>query len=52
MDKDNECYIDEVNGYHDSGIGWNPLGVWCGECLKSSCKGCINEYKTKMVWDE
>lgn len=43
----NERYIDEVGGYHDGGIGWNPNGIWCGECTSSSCKGCINEYIQK-----
>lgn len=37
---DSDCWIDEVGGVHDSGIGWNPNGVWCGECTKYSCKNC------------
>ena len=37
-------YIDEVGGHHDSGIGWNPLGHWCGECTRASCKDCVNEW--------
>lgn len=35
-----DCYIDEVGGHHDSGIGWAPNGHWCGECTKSSCSKC------------
>lgn len=41
--KDTPGTTDEVGGYHDSGIGWNPNGVWCGECARGSCKGCPNE---------
>ena len=39
-----DCYTDEIGGEHDSGIGWNPHGHWCGECTKASCKGCCNEF--------
>ena len=35
-----DCWTDEIGGYHDSGMGWAPNGHWCGECCKSSCKGC------------
>ena len=35
-----EAYYDDVGGFHDSCIGWNPNGVWCGECTRLSCKGC------------
>ena len=35
-----EAYYDEVGGFHDSGIGWNPNGVWCGECTNKSCANC------------
>ena len=38
------CYTDPVGGEHDSGIGWNPNGIWCGECNSFSCEGCVNEY--------
>jgi hypothetical protein len=37
---------DEVGGFHDDGIGWNPQGVFCGECVRTSCKGCVNEEVT------
>lgn len=37
------CHKDEVRGTHHSGVGYNPNGVFCGECAKTSCKGCINE---------
>ena len=38
-----EAYYDEVGGYHDCAEGWNPNGVWCGECTRPSCKGCPSE---------
>jgi nucleoside 2-deoxyribosyltransferase len=34
------AWIDEVGGYHDNGIGWNPNSVYCGECARKTCKGC------------
>lgn len=37
-----ECYIDELGGHHDCGVGWNPNGYWCGECPKLSCEDCVN----------
>lgn len=39
-----ESYTDSVGGIHCDGIGWNPHGVWCGECNRDTCEGCINEY--------
>lgn len=33
---------DEIGGIHDQGIGYNPNGVFCGECGNTSCTGCIN----------
>lgn len=35
-----EGYYDEVGGYHDCAEGWNPNGVWCGECTNKSCANC------------
>lgn len=32
--------MDEVGGVHDEGLGWNPNGVFCGECSNISCKDC------------
>jgi hypothetical protein len=43
-----ETYTDEVGGFHDCGIGWNPQGVWCGECSKASCKDCVNRFNKKV----
>ena len=40
---DEDCYIDAVGGHHDSGCGWNPQGVYCGECCSASCEGCKYE---------
>lgn len=39
-----ELIIDEVGGTHDCAIGWNPNGVWCGECTRISCKNCSARY--------
>lgn len=36
--------IDEVGGIHEGGCGWNPQGVFCGECSSLTCKDCINQY--------
>ena len=30
-------------GTHEEGLGWNPNGVFCGECSESTCRGCPNE---------
>ena len=35
-----DAYYDEVGGFHDGAEGWNPNGVWCGECTKKSCINC------------
>ena len=41
MNKEKETgYYDEVGGYHDCAEGWNPNGVWCGECTRISCANC------------
>lgn len=34
------AWIDEVGGYHDNGIGWNPNSVHCGACTRKTCSGC------------
>lgn len=47
--QEGESYTDEVGGHHDNGIGWNPNGVWCGECTKESCSGCVNEHLTEAI---
>ena len=45
MNKEKETgYYDEVGGYHDEAIGWNPNGVWCGECTQKSCINCPSRY--------
>lgn len=38
-----EMYYDEVGGFHDSGTGYSPKDIYCGECSKSTCKDCIHE---------
>lgn len=32
--------IDEIGGTHDEGVGWNPNGVFCGECSNTNCVDC------------
>lgn len=44
---DEDVYIDEAGCHHDSGIGWNPQGVWCGECTRANGRDCPNFNKTK-----
>jgi hypothetical protein len=39
-----EMFKDEVGGEHDGIVGWNPQGVYCGECNCLTCKGCVNEH--------
>ena len=39
MDRE-DCYYDEIGGFHDGAISWNPNGVYCGECTLTSCSGC------------
>ena len=34
--------VDELGGVHDQGLGWNPYGVYCGECSFNSCVKCPN----------
>ena len=31
---------DAVGGVHGEGIGYNPQGVFCGECTRETCEGC------------
>jgi hypothetical protein len=42
-----EFYKDEVGGKHGCGVGYNPNGVFCGECVKSTCKDCVNAHFKK-----
>lgn len=34
-----------MSGLHKEGLGWNALGVYCGECDIDDCTGCKYEYK-------
>lgn len=45
--QEDSSFKDEVGGVHDEGLGWNPQGVFCGECSNMTCKGCVNEMHTK-----
>lgn len=42
-----EEYVDDVGCLHDCAMGWNPNGVWCGECTRVSGKDCPNRFKTE-----
>ena len=33
-------YTDLIGGRHSDGVGWNPNGVFCGECVRKTCEGC------------
>lgn len=33
---------DDLGGLHEGGCGWNPYGIFCGECARASCVGCFN----------
>lgn len=32
--------VNEMDGTHEDGIGYNQHGVFCGECGRESCIGC------------
>jgi hypothetical protein len=40
QDKGGGYIKDELGGIHDGGVGWNPHGVFCGECGSITCKKC------------
>ena len=42
-------YTDEIGGIHTGGVGYNPMGLFCGECSKISCMDCENAYKLNEV---
>jgi hypothetical protein len=39
-DEEEGC-VDELGGFHYHGMGVNPYGVYCGECGRLTCKGCV-----------
>lgn len=41
---DDYTFKDELGGIHSEGEGWNPNGVWCGECSNVTCYGCHARY--------
>lgn len=49
---DPESYYDDVGGYHSCGLGYNPNDVFCGECLKDSCRGCKSKDITKAKMEK
>ena len=28
---------------NEDAMGWNPLGIWHGECTRATCQGCPYE---------
>ena len=40
IDYDGYYYTDPIGGVHSDGLGWNPNGVFCGECTYSTCENC------------
>lgn len=41
-----------MSGIHKDGIGWNALGVWCGECGEDTCEGCKYEFRPFQGFSE
>ena len=39
-DGDQEGFCDELGGFHEGGVGYDPDGVFCGECPYISCGRC------------
>ena len=37
---DPESYYDDVGCFHHCGLGYNPQGIFCGECTYVSGKDC------------
>jgi hypothetical protein len=35
-----EFNLDSIGGYHSEGLGWNPHGLFCGECSSITCENC------------
>ena len=48
----NESYYDAIGGYHSEGIGYSPLGEWCGECCWESCEQCPRAKEIKDISDQ
>lgn len=40
-----DMIVDQLGGVHDECVGWNPKGVFCGECSYITCKSCPNKDK-------
>lgn len=45
-----ESFMDTIGGVHDEGLGWNPNGVFCGECSNSTCEKCPCRFETEQVY--
>lgn len=38
---------DALGGIHCESKGWNPHGIYCGYCIKTSCSGCPRRKLTR-----
>lgn len=45
-----KSFMDAIGGVHDEGLGWNPNGVFCGECSNSTCEKCPCRFETEQVY--
>lgn len=48
---DPESYYDDVGCFHTCATGYNPQGIFCGECTRVSgkeCPGRWREYECKF----
>ena len=43
LENTEKAFRDEIGGIHDEGLGWNPNGVFCGECNCLTCVGCLSK---------
>ena len=44
-----DAWSDPIGGHHDCAIGYNPNGVWCGECCRETCEGCDHAEATEEM---
>jgi hypothetical protein len=44
----------KYEGTHSEGLGWTPMGDFCGECSRRTCQGCpvAEEEKAQAHADE
>lgn len=46
---DPESYYDDIGCYHTGGTGYNPQGVFCGECTYVSGGECPRRYRKDEI---